>query len=235
MKTSIETLAERLKGKLWIKGDLKRIYLDRGHNTKKMSTKTYVFETDGRFIVSCKVECPAQAYQWCDSQEEEVKTSVLAEIEEALANEYYLLLDNETNLFIDEYGDKVTLDRIYRSDYFLSLKDAENFTADKKLANYTIREISREDFEKEKQSAWAMAEANRPAPVIVEPTPVPTPVLKSIAKTDTPTYGEGAKIKHSKFGIGDVMAESAEVIEIKFESVGVKQLMKKFVTLEIVE
>ena len=38
MKTvTIETLAEKLEGKLWVKGDLKRIYLDSGYNTKKMS------------------------------------------------------------------------------------------------------------------------------------------------------------------------------------------------------
>ena len=38
MKTiTLELLAEKLKGNLWTKGDLKRIYLNKGYNTKKMS------------------------------------------------------------------------------------------------------------------------------------------------------------------------------------------------------
>lgn len=66
MKTlTIEQLAEKLQGNLWIKGDLKRIYLDRGYNTKKMTTKTYVYERDGQFMVSCNVECANQPWQWC--------------------------------------------------------------------------------------------------------------------------------------------------------------------------
>lgn len=53
MKTvTIETLAEKLEGKLWVKGDLKRIYLDSGYNTKKMSTKTYVYQKEnGTYVV----------------------------------------------------------------------------------------------------------------------------------------------------------------------------------------
>jgi len=81
---TLEQLAEKLKGKLWIKGDMKRVYLDRGYNTKKMSTKTYVFEKDGQFIVSCYIECPSQDWNWIKSQQQEVVASVEAEIEEAI-------------------------------------------------------------------------------------------------------------------------------------------------------
>lgn len=80
---TLEQLAERFNQTVWVKGDLKRIYLpDEGYNTKKMSTKTFIFEKDGEFIVSCRVECPNQPYQWIQSQEEEVKESVYAEIED---------------------------------------------------------------------------------------------------------------------------------------------------------
>ena len=73
---TIEQLSERFNQTLWVKGDLKRIYLnDEGYNTKKMSTKTFIFEKDGEFIVSCRIECPSQPYQWVQSQEEEVKES----------------------------------------------------------------------------------------------------------------------------------------------------------------
>jgi uncharacterized Zn finger protein (UPF0148 family) len=80
---TIEQLSERFNQTLWVKGDLKRIYLnDEGYNTKKMSTKTFIFEKDGEFIVSCRIECPSQPYQWIQSQEEEVKESVYSRIED---------------------------------------------------------------------------------------------------------------------------------------------------------
>src|SRR5690606_15968117 len=80
---TIEQLAERFNQTVWVKGDLKRIYLnDEGYNTKKMSTKTFIFEKDGEFIVSCRVECPSQHHQWIQSQEEEVKESVCSRIED---------------------------------------------------------------------------------------------------------------------------------------------------------
>lgn len=81
---SLEQLAEKLGGKLWIKGDLTRIYLDRGYNTKKMSTKTYAYQNeDGEFKVSCYIDCPSQAYQWIQSQQQEVIDGVMEDIEAA--------------------------------------------------------------------------------------------------------------------------------------------------------
>ena len=82
---SIETLAEKINGKLWVKGDLKRIYVDEGYNTKKMSTKTYVYQKqDGTFGVSCKIECPSQSISWITSQEDEVVNSLIKEIDEVI-------------------------------------------------------------------------------------------------------------------------------------------------------
>ena len=86
MKTNnvtLEQLAERFNQTVWAKDDLKRIYLNnQGFNTKKMSTKTFIFEKDGEFIVSCRIECPSQPYQWIQSQEEEVKEGVYSKIED---------------------------------------------------------------------------------------------------------------------------------------------------------
>jgi len=81
---SIETLAEKINGKLWIKGDLQRIYIDAGYNTKKMSTKTFIYQKDGEFIVSCHIECSNQPYQWIKSQEQEVKESIYSKIEDCI-------------------------------------------------------------------------------------------------------------------------------------------------------
>jgi len=82
---TLEQLAEKLGYTVWSKDDLKRIYLnDEGYNTKKMSTKTFIFEKDGEFIVSCRIDCPSQAIQWIDSQEQEIKDSVYKRIERAI-------------------------------------------------------------------------------------------------------------------------------------------------------
>lgn len=81
---TIEQLAELLNGNLWVKGDLKRIYLDCGYNTKKMTTKTYVYEKDARFVVICKIECHSQDPNWIYSQQQEVITSLNTRIEELI-------------------------------------------------------------------------------------------------------------------------------------------------------
>jgi hypothetical protein len=87
-KITIEDLAVKLNGKMWTKDSLKRIYLDRGYNTKKMSTKTYVEETsEGNFNVKCFVECPSQDYNWCKSQANQVIDSVENQINEILKEE----------------------------------------------------------------------------------------------------------------------------------------------------
>lgn len=75
--TPIELLAEKLGGNLWVKGDLKRIYLDEGYNTKKMSTKTYVYQiADQTYKVKCNIDCPGQNDNWIISQQQEVENYV---------------------------------------------------------------------------------------------------------------------------------------------------------------
>ena len=83
---TLEQLAEKLNGKVWIKGDMKRIYLnDAGYNTKKMSTKAFVYEKqDGTYGVSCKIECPSQDPAWIYSQEQEVINSIQSQLDSIL-------------------------------------------------------------------------------------------------------------------------------------------------------
>lgn len=79
---SIEELSKRINGKLWIKGDMKRIYIDAGYNTKKMSTKAYIYQReDGSFGVSCYIECPSQPMAWIKSQQKEVIEGINRDIE----------------------------------------------------------------------------------------------------------------------------------------------------------
>lgn len=88
MKTNItiEQLAERFQETVWSKGDLKRIYLkDAGYNTKKMSTKAYIWQdAQGSFRVSVHIECPSQALAWIKSQEEQLREEIESNIDRAI-------------------------------------------------------------------------------------------------------------------------------------------------------
>ena len=74
---SIQELHTHLGGKLWEKGTMSRIYLNRGYNTKKMSTKTYVYKTDaGDFRVVCSIDCASQHDNWIAKEEEAIIESL---------------------------------------------------------------------------------------------------------------------------------------------------------------
>jgi len=114
---SIETLAEKINGKLWIKGDMKRIYLDEGYNTKKMSTKTYIFQRDDNtFGVNCYIECPSQPYQWIKSQQDEIIANVLNRIEETLSDTVYIMTNKEGKIV--KWNNEETL--LNNSEYFFT-------------------------------------------------------------------------------------------------------------------
>jgi microcompartment protein CcmL/EutN len=83
-KITTEELATKLNGKVWTKNEMTRIYLERGFNTKKVSTKTYVDIKGDELIVKCFIECPSQDYNWIQSQAKQVIEQVESEIEEIL-------------------------------------------------------------------------------------------------------------------------------------------------------
>lgn len=60
------------------------------------------------------------------------------------------------------------------------------------------------------------------------------PVAPTAPAVEIPTYGINTKVAHSKFGEGAVTAEDATRITINFTEVGNKNLLKQFVTLEII-
>jgi hypothetical protein len=78
---TLEKIATELGGKLWEKGTLKRVYLDRGYNTKKMSTKVYVEEKEGQIVVRVYIDCSNQPYSWIEQKSEELKEEIWAEID----------------------------------------------------------------------------------------------------------------------------------------------------------
>ena len=141
MKTqnvTLEELAEKLNGNLWVKGDMKRIYLDKGHNTKKMSTKTFVWQDEnGNFKVSCRIECPSQSYQWIKSQENEVKELVhsqIDEIVEEITSDHVYVLTNNSGDFIDYFNNIFEAgDPLYENDVYFSIERAEKVIEENEL------------------------------------------------------------------------------------------------------
>lgn len=220
---TLQELATKIEGNYWEKGDLKRVYLERGHNTKKMSTKTYVtVDPNGGFKVVCKVDCPSQPWQWCQSQENEVIESVLTQIDQVIALQdvtlvkYKHLVESEGFMVYVKQGDADPI--WYTESQF-----------DEKFGKYPESVFPEyKTFYEEKIAAMK--------PVTEEPKPAAFGTEKKIIiNTDTPQFGIGTKVSHPKFGIGEVTAESDTTIQIVFDSVGVKELMKGFARLEAVQ
>jgi len=221
---TIELLAEKLGKQVWIKGDLKRIYLnDAGYNTKKMSTRTFIWADEtGEFKVSCRIDCPSQGFQWIKSQEEEVKQSIHEQIEQALATEVFAIIEKDSTPKLNEIG---------YSDVFYSRNSAEIRMKKDWFGAGEIKVYDRIEFETEVERLDEIERQQREAEKAINPVQPTTTQSTPIKNTETPTYGIDSQVKHKLFGIGTVMAESDDKIEISFE-VGVKALLKKFASLE---
>jgi hypothetical protein len=231
-QVTIEQLAEYLGKTVWTKGDLKRIYMnDSGWNTKKMSTKTFIFQAEnGDFKVSCKVECPSQPWQWCKSQEDEVKESMYKKIDNALEIMNLTLVDYKV---LEETPEVMVYVR-------QGSQEPSWFTEDifyEKFGKYP------EDIFPELPTITvASAKEEEPLPIFQTmesnyDMPVEVSAIKMKGKRKhksayiVETYGIGTKVRHIRFGDGEVIFENDEKIEIKF-SEGVKNLAKKFAKLE---
>jgi len=215
-QVTIEQLAEKLNRTVWVKGDLKRIYLnDAGWNTKKMSTKTYIFQNEnGEFKVSCRIECPSQPYQWIQSQEEEVKEGIYKDIEHALALMEISLVEFKV---LEEKPEVMV---------YIRKNDNE--------PSWYTESIFYDEFGTYPENVFP--EIPRIVPVAA---PVDAPVVNAIPaekpavkNTETPEFGIGTRVTNPRFGHGTVTAEAAETIEIKFDIDGPKRLLKKFAKIE---
>lgn len=96
-----EIIASELGGKIWSKNGVTRIYIDRGFNTKKMSTSSYLeILGNSEIKVSVFIECPNQPFAWIKKQEEEVINNVVEDIERIIEDnggaEVVLEVKNET-------------------------------------------------------------------------------------------------------------------------------------------
>jgi hypothetical protein len=225
---TIEQLAERLDGKLWTKGEMKRIYLDEGYNTKKMTTKTYVYQReDGSFGVSCNIDCPSQAWQWIKSQQNEIIERVNNQIERAMSDTAFVLV-NKDGQPVNYKGEIVALN--YAESFYTERE------AQEELDNYAAYDryitMPREEFETEVDRLDEIEAAERaatPAPIVSTVALAPKPVENSTNQK----YGVGTKVKHAKFGEGEVTAENEKIIEVAFAS-ETKKLLVDYVKLEII-
>ncbi|MAX80350.1 MAG: hypothetical protein CL843_09260 [Crocinitomicaceae bacterium] len=126
---SIQELADKMGGKYWEKYGKKRVYLEKGFNTKKMSTNTYIEEVNGQYVVKCFIECENQPYEFIKSQQEIVIQGVEEDLEIALATDVYLIKDQSTGLFVNSSPD--TFDKLdICTEVFYSEEKADTFLED---------------------------------------------------------------------------------------------------------
>jgi len=228
---TIEALAEKLNGKMWVKGDLKRIYLDRGYNTKKMSTRTYVYQKEnGNFGVSCYIDCPSQPHQWIKSQQEEIIESVENDIEEAMATSYFSIQDKNTGLYLSGSDDVFdVLDNCTECN--LSKKDAESRLDEistiraNKTRQLIVVEISRQErdsaIEKQFQIYCEKPSTETKPQEIIQP-PKPKKFLEN--------FEIGETLIHATWGNVTVISEDEKMVVIDYKGEQ-KKLLKRFAPL----
>lgn len=226
---SIEKLAEKINGKLWVKGDLKRIYLNEGYNTKKMSTKTYVFQKDnGEFGVSCNIECPSQAYEWIKSQENKIIDSL---------NERIQNIESQSNLVLVEYKINGSQAEV------LVKKDSQSepvwFTEEEfneEFGDYPA-DVFGGDLQSDLEKVYEIARNERIAlseKKKLEEESAKAEKFESFKKSDD-YIAIGQKVSHQRFGLGEVIDINEDIAEIKFENNehGTKKLLVKYANLEL--
>lgn len=161
---TIYELAERLKCKVWEKGELKRIYLNEGYNTRKMRTKTYIWQDEkGDFKVSCYIDCPSQPWNWIICQKEIVVKEVEEKIYKALAETYFLPI-HKTDSRVFRKGSLWSREEfmLFPSTYLSKdevMQDFEEWGED--AEEYEIIAVSREDAQQESKIAWKNVKAQR--------------------------------------------------------------------------
>lgn len=232
---SLEQLAEKLNGKLWVKGDLKRIYLDEGYNTKKMSTKTYVYEDkNGNFGVSCNIDCPSQHQNWIEAQENEIIESVEKEIEQIIAQLNLELVDYKIN------EEKGTADVLVKENSEAEPKWYEEEKFYNTFGDYAekvfggkLQEELNVVYAKNKEKAIAEAQSKESNNTVETKNTVESDntVESNEPKPAIYELGNGKKVRHPRFGLGEIIEETEEKVKVLFQTDGEKSLLKKFAPL----
>lgn len=136
---TLKEIATKINGKVWEKGDMKRIYLNNvGHNTNKMRTKAFIWFDDSKRKcgLSITIECLNQPDSWCISQTNILKNDH-SELAQECMNMYYtetldVELNQPTQADVVEIGVKPVTEtgtrvkRVVQWDEFYKALEAEN-------------------------------------------------------------------------------------------------------------
>jgi len=142
-KLTLQQIAEELDGNYWQAGNKKRVYLGKGYNTKKMTTKTYIYEKeDGTFGISVYIDCPSQDYNWIKSQKEKIEKEVEQELGLLVQEEVFVIKSNDN--YIDCIGDEDTLEE---AEKFINEKFANEFIKEYDLENVEIVKVNNQILE----------------------------------------------------------------------------------------
>jgi hypothetical protein len=105
MKTNstIDQIAELLGKTVWAG---KRIYMNNvGYNTKKMSTKAFYYLENNEVKASVYVDCDNQPLDWCKSQAEQFRASMMETLEEIMpVEDVETIAVEEPTMVINEEG-----------------------------------------------------------------------------------------------------------------------------------
>lgn len=139
-KLKLKELAEKLNGKYWEKGSKKRIYLNRGYNTKKMKTTAYVCQLDnGDFKACCYIDCPSQDWNWIKSQQQQIIDSIQKDVDFITTDKLFVVFNEKESKYADCLGD---LGNIEESEKFLTKFAANQFLEDEINNNHDFKVIA---------------------------------------------------------------------------------------------
>lgn len=234
----LKELAVKLNGKYWEKGDKKRIYLECGHNTKKMSTSTYISEkSEGVFSVNCYINCPSQPYQWISSQQDEIIESVESQISKALKElsnpEKYNNYPYKGSVYFEVFipllsiSEKIEMDMSisFNKDDFEEIKNKIEAECDVKKVTVSIYNDGSGSFKKKSLS-------DKPMNNVIFEMNNPSKKEDLTLDNSISTYIIGQMVEHSRFGIGKIISENENKVIVEFEKVGSKELLKRFTKLQ---
>lgn len=225
---TLQELAIKLNGKFWSKEGKERVFLDKGYNTKKMSTKTYVEVRNDEFVVRCFIDCPSQNDNWIESQQEEIVYNVSKEIREVLATEYFYVINSKGNV-VDEINNEKELSDLYVDGGLFLSEILAKINMKREDFEGEIKSISREDFEKLESEEIQKVENNQKGFSTRLKAETPMPETKSFE------LGIGKKVSHARFGLGEIIEEiendGMKKFRILFQTEGEKLLLERFANL----
>lgn len=217
---TLEQIQEKIGGKLWEKAGKRRVYLDRGYNTKKMKTTTCVEMTETGYVVKCFIECPSQDWNWIKSQQNQVIEGVESDIENMIAQQNVVLVDYKINeaestcevlVKKTEDSEPIWMDSDAFDECFGTSPDYL-FGGELELKMDEVREKARIARQSKKEAETQSEPANE------------LPI--------THVLGDGQKVNHSRFGLGEVLTVEGDKTTVLFEKHGEKNLHAKFSNLE---